>query len=57
MADYEDVKEQKKLNKPLVDSRETYFFYGINKTIGFTNYETIKGSKNIPAMWNLEGRI
>ena len=39
-----------------MDSRETDFFYGINKIVGFKTYGTIKGSKNIPAMWNLEGR-
>ena len=56
LADYAGVKEQIKLKKTLVDSRETDSFYGINKIIEFKTYGTIKGSKNIPAMWNLEGR-
>ena len=52
----EDVKENIKLNRVIVDSRENDFFYGINKLDGFPSYGTIKGSKNIPSMWNLQGR-
>ncbi len=56
LANYEDVKENIKLNRVVVDSRENDFFYGINKLDGFPSYGTIKGSNNIPSMWNLQGR-
>ena len=56
LADYEDVKENIKLKKALIDSRENDFFYGINKLEYIQKFGTIKGSKNIPSMWNLENR-
>ena len=56
LANYEDVKENIRLKKALIDSRENDFFYGINKLENIQKLGTIKGSKNIPSMWNLESR-
>ena len=56
IANFEDVKENIKNNKVLVDSRENDFFHGINKIKNFQEYGTIRGATNIPSMWNLENR-
>ena len=56
IANFEDVKDNIKFNKVLVDSRENDFFHGINKLKNFQKFGTIRGATNIPSMWNLENR-
>ena len=45
-----------KKNLPIVDSRETDFFLGINKLSSFKEFGTIEKSINIPSKWFLESR-
>ena len=54
IANFEDVKENIKNNKVLVDSRENDFFHGINKLKNFQEYGTIRGANKYS--FNVESR-
>ncbi len=56
LATTNNVIKNNEKNWPLVDARETDFYLGINKLRNFSDFGTIKKSKNIPSKWFLEGR-
>ena len=56
LANSEEVIYNQENGLPIVDSRETDFFLGINKLSNFKEFGTIEKSINIPAKWFLESR-
>ena len=56
LANSDDIINNQENNLPIVDSRETDFFLGINKLNSFKKFGTIEKSINIPSKWFLESR-